>query len=84
MVGITPELLIGFAQILYGKSILRKQDRIGQAFTRLATIVRERMAYLTSAPDPGPLLHTLLSFSVKYIVAQCLPNNAVGVPGIRN
>ena len=64
MAGIMPELLIGFTQTLDGKSILRKQDRIDQAFTRLATIaaeaMRERMAYLTSAPDPGPLLHTLL------------------------
>ena len=62
MAGIMPELLIGFPQTLDGKSILRKQDRIGQAFTRLATIaaeaMRERMAYLTSTP--GPLLHTLL------------------------
>src|SRR3984893_9534695 len=62
MAGIMPELLIGFTQTLDGKSILRKQDRIDQAFTRLATIaaeaMRERMAYLTSTP--GPLLHTLL------------------------
>jgi hypothetical protein len=61
---IMPELLIGFTQTLDGKSILRKQDRIGQAFTRLAAIaaeaMRERMAYLASAPDPGPLLQTLL------------------------
>jgi hypothetical protein len=64
MAGIMPKLLIGFTQTLDGKSILGKRDRIGQAFTRLATIaaeaMRERMAFLTSAPDPGPLLHTLL------------------------
>jgi hypothetical protein len=70
IVGIMPELLIGFTQTLYGKSILRKQDRIGQAFTRLATIVRERMAYLTSAPDPGPLLHTLLGLRHDIIMMR--------------
>jgi hypothetical protein len=43
MAGIMPELLIGFTQTLDGKSILRKQDRIGQAFTRLATIAAEAM-----------------------------------------
>ncbi|HUZ90797.1 MAG TPA: FUSC family protein [Methylocella sp.] len=65
MAGILPELLIGITQTLDEKSVLRKQDRIGQAFTRLTAIaaeaMRERMAYLASAPDPGPLLHTLLS-----------------------
>ena len=38
-----PELLIGFTQTLDGKSILRKQERIDQAFTRLATIAAEAM-----------------------------------------
>jgi hypothetical protein len=48
MAGILPEVLIGLTQTLDEKSVLRKQDRIGQAFTRLATIaaeaMRERMA----------------------------------------
>jgi hypothetical protein len=51
MAGIMPELLIGFTQTLDGKSILRKQDRIGQAFTRLATIAAEAMRERTEVPD---------------------------------
>jgi uncharacterized membrane protein YccC len=66
MAGILPELLIGVTQeALDETTTRRKQDRIGQAFLRLTTIaaeaMRERMAYLASAPDPGQLLRTLLS-----------------------
>ena len=72
MAGILPEVLIGLMQTLDEKSILRKQDRLGQAFTRLATIaaeaMRERMAYLGSAPDPGPVLHTLLGLHHDIII----------------
>ncbi len=64
MAGVLPELLAGFTQTLDGTAIRRKQDNIGQAFVQLATIAaeatRERMAYLASEPDTGPLLRTLL------------------------
>jgi uncharacterized membrane protein YccC len=57
MAGVLPELLIGFTQTLDETAILQRQDRIGQAFMRLATIAaeatRERMAYLASEPDTG-------------------------------
>jgi len=64
MAGVLPELLIGFTQPLEEAAILQRQDRIDQAFTRLATIAaeaaRERMAYLASEPDTGLMLRTLL------------------------
>jgi uncharacterized membrane protein YccC len=64
MAGVLPELLIGFTQTLEEAAILQRQDRIDQAFTRLATIAaeatRERMAYLASEPDTGLTLRTLL------------------------
>jgi uncharacterized membrane protein YccC len=64
MAGVLPELLIGFTQTLDETAILQRQDRIGQAFMRLATIAaeatRERMAYLASEPDTGLMLRTLL------------------------
>jgi len=64
MAGVLPELLIGFTQTLEEAAILQRQDRIDQAFTRLATIAaeatRERMAYLASEPDTGLMLRTLL------------------------
>jgi hypothetical protein len=64
MAGVLPELLIGFMQTLDEMAILQRQDRIDQAFTRLATIAaeatRERMAYLASEPDTGLMLRTLL------------------------
>jgi uncharacterized membrane protein YccC len=64
MAGVLPELLIGFTQTLEEPAILQRQDRIDQAFTRLATIAaeatRERLAYLASEPDTGLMLRTLL------------------------
>jgi uncharacterized membrane protein YccC len=64
MAGVLPELLIGFTQRPDETAILRRQDNIDQAFTRLATIAaeatRERMAYLASEPDTGLMLRTLL------------------------
>jgi hypothetical protein len=64
MAGVLPELLIGFTQTLDETAILQRQDRIDQAFTRLATIAaeatRERMAYLALEPDTGLMLRTLL------------------------
>ena len=64
MAGVLPELLIGFTQTLEETAILQRQDRIDQAFTRLATIAveaaRERMAHLASEPDTGLTLRTLL------------------------
>jgi uncharacterized membrane protein YccC len=63
MAGVLPELLIGFTQPL-DETVLQRQDRIDQAFTRLAMIAveatRERMAYLASEPDTGLTLRTLL------------------------
>ena len=64
MAGVLPELLIGFTQTLEEAAILQRQDRIDQAFTRLATMAaeatRERMAHLASEPDTGLTLRTLL------------------------
>jgi uncharacterized membrane protein YccC len=64
MAGVLPELLIGFTQTLDETAILQRQDRIDQAFTRLATIAveatRERMAHLASEPDTALMLRTLL------------------------
>ena len=64
MAGVLPELLIGFTQTLEEAAILQRQDRIDQAFTRLATIAaeatRERTAHLASEPDTGLTLRTLL------------------------
>ena len=64
MAAVLPELLIGFTQTLDETAILQRQDRIDQAFMRLATIAaeatRERMAYLASEPDTGLMLRTLL------------------------
>jgi uncharacterized membrane protein YccC len=63
MAGVLPELLIGFTQKLEEAAILQRQDRIDQAFTRLATIAaeatRERTAHLASEPDTGLMLRTL-------------------------
>jgi uncharacterized membrane protein YccC len=64
MAGVLPELLAGFTQTPDETAILQRQDRIDQAFTRLATIAaeatRERTAHLALESDPGPLLRTLL------------------------
>lgn len=64
MAGVLPELLAGFTQRLDETAILRRQDSVGRAFTRLATIAveatRERVAYFASEPEIGPLLRTLL------------------------
>jgi uncharacterized membrane protein YccC len=64
MAGVLPELLIGFTQPLDETAVPQRQDRIDQAFTRLAMIAaeatRERMAYLASEPDTGLTLRTLL------------------------
>jgi len=64
MAGLLPELLGGFTRKLDEAEMLQKQRTIGQAFARLdpigAEAARERVAYLTSGPDPAPLLRTLL------------------------
>ena len=72
MAGVLPELLAGFTQRPDETAILRRQDSIGQAFTRLATIAaeatRERMAYFASESDPGPLLRTLLRLRHDFVM----------------
>ncbi|WP_407178932.1 FUSC family protein [Bradyrhizobium sp. STM 3562] len=58
------ELLKGMARPPDDRRLRRIQDGIGAALTRLNAIgaeaEHERMARLTSAPDTGPLLRTLL------------------------
>jgi uncharacterized membrane protein YccC len=72
MAEVLPELLIGFTQTLDETAVLRRQDRIGQAFMRLATIAaeatRERMAYLASEPDTGSLLRALLRLRHDFVM----------------
>ena len=58
-----PELFVGFDQALSAEAIGHVQDSIGQAFADLqatATEARhERIGFLTSEPDQGPLLRAL-------------------------
>lgn len=58
------ELLAGLKQGLDMTALHRIQDHIGQALVQLAAIrgeaQHERSAYLTTAPDPGPLTSSLL------------------------
>ena len=72
MAGVLPELLIGFTQTLEEAAIVQRQDRIDQAFTRLATIAaeatRERTAHLAYESDPGPLLRTLLRLRHDFVM----------------
>jgi uncharacterized membrane protein YccC len=72
MAGVLPELLMGFTQRLDEAAILQRQRSIGQAFSRTATIAaeasRERMAYLASEPDTGPLLYTLLRLRHDFVM----------------
>jgi uncharacterized membrane protein YccC len=72
MAGVLPELLMGFTQRIDETVILRRQNSIGQAFMRTATIAaeagRERMAYLASEPDTGPLLRTLLRLRHDFVM----------------
>jgi uncharacterized membrane protein YccC len=59
-----PKLLAGFTRELDPEAILCMQNSIGQAFAQLDAIgeeaKRERIPYFAAAPDPGPLLRTLL------------------------
>src|ERR1700730_5851998 len=72
MAGVLPELLIGFTQTLEEAAIVQRQDRIDQAFTRLATIAaeatRERTAHVAYDSDPGPLLRTLLRLRHDFVM----------------
>jgi hypothetical protein len=72
MAEVLPELLIGFTQTLDETAVLRRQDRIGQALMRLATIAaeatRERMAHLASEPDTGSLLRALLRLRHDFVM----------------
>src|ERR1700724_503913 len=72
MAKVLPELLIGLTQTLEEAAILQSQDRIDQAFTRLATIAaeatRERTAHLAYESDPGPLLRTLLRLRHDFVM----------------
>ncbi|HEY6257363.1 MAG TPA: FUSC family protein [Xanthobacteraceae bacterium] len=58
------DLLAGFIGGLDASAIRPMQERIGKAIARLDVICaeanRERMTQLADAPDPGPLLRTLL------------------------
>jgi len=58
------ELLAGFTATLAPETIRRIQERIGKAIAQLDAIHvearRERMTQLGDAPDPGPLVRTLL------------------------
>lgn len=58
------ELLTGAVHGLGNQELHRLQDGIGQALSGLTAIgaeaERERMAYLSSGPETGPLLRTLL------------------------
>jgi uncharacterized membrane protein YccC len=59
-----PELFAGFLASMDEAAIRRIQDRLGDAFARLNMIApevkHEQMTRLAAAPDPGPLLRTLL------------------------
>lgn len=59
-----PELFAGFGQTRDTKAIGRIQDSIGQALGRLNAVAaearHERIGFLASEPDQGPLLRTLL------------------------
>ncbi|MGA7383247.1 MAG: FUSC family protein [Methylocella sp.] len=72
MAAVLSELLAAFMQSLDGAAIPRRQHSIGRAFTRLDAIgaeaMRERMAYLASQPDPGPLLRTLLRLRHDFVM----------------
>jgi uncharacterized membrane protein YccC len=59
-----PELCAGFTADMDATAIRRIQDPLGDALARLSTIApevrHEQMTRLADAPDPGPLLRTLL------------------------
>ena len=59
-----PELFAGFVQTRDAAAMGSMQDSIGQALARLDAIAaeagHERLSFLATAPDPGPLLRTLL------------------------
>jgi uncharacterized membrane protein YccC len=58
------DIFAGFTGALDADAIRPIQERVGQAIARLdvihAEVKRERMSQLANAPDPGPLLRTLL------------------------
>jgi uncharacterized membrane protein YccC len=64
MASVLSNLLTGAVHGLGNQELHRLQDGIGQALSGFATIgieaERERMAHLSSGPDTGPLLRTLL------------------------
>jgi uncharacterized membrane protein YccC len=66
------ELLDGFARNLDAGSIQRMQDSIGEALGRIGAIEsearRERLTYLSVAPDLAPLLRTLLRLRHDFVI----------------